>query len=57
LAINDFESLLGHAALGSYEGFVIETPLSQASARCMRACSRCMLVELGAQLDLLIARV
>jgi uncharacterized protein len=53
LAIHDFESLMGHAVLGaSYEGFVIETLLSQSSARCTPYFYR---TSAGAEIDLLLS--
>ena len=53
LAIANKESLLGHAVVGaSYEGFVIETLLSQAPAHCTPYFYR---TSAGAEIDLLLS--
>jgi uncharacterized protein len=53
LGIGDKEALLGHAISGaSYEGFVIETLLSQAPAHCTAYFYR---TSAGAEIDLLLA--
>ena len=53
LGITDKESLLGHAVVGaSYEGFVIDTLLSQAPARCTPYFYR---TSAGAEIDLLLS--